>query len=43
MGDFNAKPLDSIMKDFIKVNGLVNLMKANTCFKGHGSYIELTL
>ena len=43
MGDFSAKPLDSVMKDFIKVNDLVNLMKGNTCFKGHGSYIELTL
>ena len=34
IGDFNAQPLDSAMKDFIKVNGLINLIKGNTCFKG---------
>ena len=34
MGDFNAQPLDSAMKDFIKVNGLINLIKGNACFKG---------
>ena len=41
MGDFNAQPLDSAMKDFIKVNGLINLIKGNTCFKGQGSCIDL--
>ena len=30
MGDFNAQRLDSAMKDFIKVNGLINLIKENT-------------
>ena len=43
MGDFNAQPLDSAMKDFIKVNGLMNLFKGNTCFKGHDSYIDVIL
>ena len=32
-GDFNAQPLDSAMKDFINVNGLINIIKENTCFK----------
>ena len=27
MDDFNAQPLDSVMKDFVKVNGLINLKK----------------
>ena len=31
------------MKDFIKVNGLINLIKGNTCFKGQGSCIDLIL
>ena len=43
MGDFNAQPLDSAMKDFIKVNGLMNLFKGNTCFKGHDSHIDVIL
>ena len=29
MDDFNAQRLDSAMKDFIKVNGLINLVKGN--------------
>ena len=40
MGDYNAQPLDSAMKDFNKVNGLINLIKGNTCFKGQGSCID---
>ena len=43
MSDFNAQRLDSAMKDFIKVNGLINLIKGNTCFKGQGSCINLIL
>ena len=43
MGEFNAQSLDSVMKDFIKVNGLINLIKGNTCFKGQGSCIDLIL
>ena len=27
MDDFNAQPLDTVMKDFLKVNGLINLKK----------------
>ena len=41
MGDFNAQPLDSAMRDFL-IN-LINLFKGNTCFKGHGSCIDLIL
>ena len=43
MADFNAQPLDSAMKDFIEVNGLINLIEGNTCFKGQGSCIDLIL
>ena len=43
MGDFNAQPLDSTMKDFTKVNGSMNLIKENTCFKGQGSCTDLIL
>ena len=43
MGDFNAQPLDSSMKDFIKVNGLIYLIKENACFKGQDSCIDLIL
>ena len=43
MGDFNVQSFDSTMKDFIKVNGLVNLNKGNTCFKGQGFCIDLIL
>ena len=31
------------MKDFIKVNGLINLIKGNTCLKGQGPCIDLIL
>ena len=43
MVDFNAWYLDSTMKDFFKVIGLINLIKGNTCFKGKGSDIDLLL
>ena len=43
MGDFNAQRLDSAMKDFIKVNCLINLIKENTWFKEQGSCIDLIL
>lgn len=36
MGDFNAQ-------DFINVNGLINLIELNTCFKRQGSCIDLIL
>ena len=31
------------MKNFIKVNGLINLIKENTCFKGQDSCSDLIL
>ena len=43
IGDFNTQALDSAMKDFIKVNGLINLIKGNTWFKGQDSCIDLIL
>ena len=43
MGDFNAQPLDSSMKDFIKENGLIYLIKGNACFKGQDPCIDLIL
>ena len=43
MADFSAQPLDSAMTDFVKVNGLINLIKGNTCFKGKNSCIDLIL
>ena len=43
MVDFNAWYLDSTMKDFFKVIGLINLIKGNICFKGKGSDIDLLL
>ena len=43
MKDFNSQPTDSIIKDFMNANGLINLKKSNTCFKGKGSCIDLIL
>ena len=37
------QPLDRAMKNFIKVNGLINLINGNTCFKGQCSCIDLNL
>ena len=34
MDNFNDQSLDCAITDFIKVSGLVNLIKGNTCFKG---------
>ena len=41
--DFNTQPLDSAMSYFIKVNGLINLVKRSTCLKGQSSYIDVIL
>ena len=30
--DFNAQPLDSAMKDFVRVNGLINVIKKKYLF-----------
>ena len=35
------QPLDRPMKNFTKVNGLINLIKGNTCFKRQDSCIDL--
>ena len=43
MGNFNAQPLFSAMKDIIKVNGIIKLINVNTCFKGQGSCIDIIL
>ena len=43
MGDFNAQPLDIVMKNFTRVNGLINIIEENTCFKGQSSCIDLIL
>ena len=43
MDDFSSQSTNSIMKDFMKANGLVNLIKSNTCLKGKGSCIDLIL
>ena len=43
MGDFYAQRHDSAMKDFVKVNGLIILIKGNNDFKGQGSCIDLIL
>ena len=43
LGDFNMEPSDSILKTFMRSHNLFNLIKANTCFKGSGSCIDLIL
>ena len=43
MGNFNAQPLLSAMKDIIKVNGIIKLINVNTCFKGQGSCNDIIL
>ena len=43
MGDFNSQPTDSIMKDYMEVNGFLNLIKFNTYFKGKDACIDLIL
>ena len=43
MGDFNLEPSDTTLKHFLDSNGLYNLIKGHTCFKGKGSLIDLIL
>ena len=43
IGDFNLEPTDSALMGFLDSNSLTNLIKANTCFKGKGSCIDLIL
>ena len=39
LGDFSLEPTNG----FLRSNGLINLIKTNTCFKGKGSCIDLIL
>ena len=43
LGDFNLEPTDPALMGFLDSNSLTNLIKANTCFKGKGSCIDLIL
>ena len=43
IGDFNLEPSDATLKHFLDSNGLNNLIKGHTCFKGKGSLIDLIL
>ena len=43
LGDFNLETTDSALMGFLDSNSLTNLIKANTCFKGKGSCIDLIL
>ena len=43
IGDFNLEPSDTTLKHFLDSNGLHNLIKGHTCFKGKGSLIDLIL
>ena len=43
IGDFNLEPSDTTLKHFLDSNGLYNLIKGHTCFKGKGSLIDLIL
>ena len=43
MGDFSMEPNDSSLKAFLGNKKLNNLIKSNTCFKGKGCRIDLSL
>ena len=43
IGDFNLEPSDTTLKHFLDSNGLHNLIKEHTCFKGKGSLTDLIL
>ena len=43
LGDFNLEPTDSALMGFLGSNGLTNLIKTNTYFKGKGSCTDLIL
>ena len=43
IGDFNIQPFDKTVKEFIKLNGFISLIKEHTCFQGKGSCIDLIL
>ena len=43
IGDFNFEPNDTTLKHFLDSNGLYNLLKGQSCFKGKTSLIDLIL
>ena len=43
LGDFNLETTDSALMGFLDSDGLKNLIKINTRFKGKGSCIDLIL
>ena len=40
-GDFNLEPDSAILVSFMQSLNLFNIIKSNTCFKGHGTCIDL--
>ena len=43
VGLFNLEPSNKTLKHFLNSNGLHNLIKEHTCFKGKGSLTDLIL
>ena len=43
LGDFNLEPDSLISISFMQSLNLFNIIKSNTCFKVHGTYIDLIL
>ena len=43
LGDFNLEPDSPILISFMQSLNLFNIIKSNTCFKGHGTCIDLIL
>ena len=43
IGDFNLESSNTILKNILDSNGLYNLIKGHTCFKGKGSLIDLII
>ena len=43
MGNTNTQPVNTAMRDFIKINYLITLVRGNSCFKGQNSCINTIL
>ena len=43
LGDFNLEPDSPMLISFMQSLNLFNIIKSNTCFKGHGTCIDLIL
>ena len=43
LGDFNLEPDSPILISFTQSLNLLDIIKSNTCFKGHGTCIDLIL